>query len=191
MTKTRFCIITSLVLLAGCAENKYIQTTDRLCPSNVSKTDTMAAAEKVLAEMHFSIDKFDVNTGYIRTNPLPGAQSFEFWRQDNVGSFNNTEANLHSIRRSVVLNISEQEGQFCINCKATTQRLSLPEDKERTSRGYPALSRDFISAGKLNLNAAKNTQSTWIDLGPDKQLETEIIKRIENQLIKASKDANK
>ncbi len=131
-----------LFWLAGCAQNKYTKTIEQLCPPAANKTDStsspqaaaMATAEQVLAEMHFSIEKFDVNAGYIRTTPLSGAQSFEFWRADSVGSFNRTEADMQSIRRAVEINISEQAGQLCIDCRATTQRLSLPQSQIATDQ---------------------------------------------------------
>ena len=121
-------------MLAGCAQNKYTKTIEQLCPPAANKTAAMTTAEQVLAEMHFSIEKFDVNAGYIRTAPLSGAQSFEFWRADSVGSFNRTEADMQSIRRAVEINISEQAGQLCIDCRATTQRLSLPQSQIATDQ---------------------------------------------------------
>ena len=61
-----------LFWLAGCAENKYTKTIDQLCPPAATKTAAMTAAEQVLADMHFAIEKFDVDAGYIRTAPLIG-----------------------------------------------------------------------------------------------------------------------
>jgi hypothetical protein len=169
-----------LLLLAGCAENKYIKTMDQICPSAATRADTMAAAEQVLGEMRFAIEKLDSETGYIRTFSLSGAQSFEFWRKDSVGSFNHAEADLHSIRRTVELNISEQAGQLCINCRAITQRLSLPQSQNTTGREMLAETRR--SAQKLKLSPEQKTNATWIDLGRDNQLETEILNRIEKRL---------
>jgi len=194
MTKSglhKLLIYAVLFGLAGCAENKYIKTTDRLCVPAAAKTDAMAVAEQVLTGMHFSIEKLDVETGYIRTNPLSGAQTFEFWRTDNVGSFNRAEADLHSIRRTVELNLSEQSGQLCINCKATTQRLSLPQDQDAAGKGYTNLAESRRSAQKLKLGHEQKANIAWTDLGRDNQLETEILKRIETQLAAAKKEQKK
>jgi hypothetical protein len=201
MTKSglhKLLIYAALFGLAGCAENKYIKTTDRLCvpaatkadstPSTSSgqasspRADAMAVAEQVLTGMHFTIEKLDAETGFIRTNPLSGAQTFEFWRTDNVGSLNRAEADLHSIRRTVELNLSEQSGQLCINCKATTQRLSLPQDQDVAGKGYTNLAENRRSAQKLKLGHEQKSNITWTDLGRDNQLETEILKCIEKQL---------
>jgi hypothetical protein len=176
LQKIVICI--SLLWLAGCAANKYVKTTDQVCVPAATEAAAMAAAEKVLADMHFAIEKFDAETGLIRTYPLAGAQTFEFWRTDNVGSFNRAEADLHSIRRTVELNISRQSGQLCINCEATTQRLSLPQGQTVGDRSQMAMTPGHESPQNLKLKA----NVTWIDLGRDNQLETEIIKRIEKRL---------
>ena len=178
-----------LFWLAGCAENKYTKTIEQLCPPAATRADAMTAAEQALAGMHFSIEKLDVDAGYIRTAPLSGAQSFELWRSDSVGSFNQTEADLHSIRRAVEINISEQAGQLCINCKATTQRLSLPQSTAGQNR--PVMSPDQRSVQKFKLGHEQKSNLTWTDLGRDNQLETEILKRIEKQLAATKKESNK
>ena len=179
-----------LFWLAGCAQNKYTKTIEQLCPPAATKADStsspraeaMATAEQVLVGMHFGIEKFDVDAGYIRTAPLSGAQSLEFWRSDSVGSFNRSEADLHSIRRAVEINISEQAGQLCINCKATTQRLSMPQSQSAAGQSRPVMSPDQKSVQKFKLGREQKSNLTWTDLGRDNQLETEILKRIESRL---------
>lgn len=189
LNKLAICSI--LFWLAGCSQNKYTKTIEQLCPPAATRAETMTAAEQVLARMHFDIEKFDVNAGYIRTAPLPGAQSFEFWRKDSVGSFNRSEANLHSIRRAVELTIDEQAGQMCINCKATTQRLSLPQSQNAAGHSHPIMSSGQRSVQKFKLGHEQKSNLTWTDLGRDNQLETEILKRIEKKLAATKKEQNK
>jgi hypothetical protein len=180
----------ALLALAGCAENKYIQTTDRLCVSATTREAIMEASEDVLAKMSFKIEKFDVETGLIKTWPLSGAQSFEFWRKDSVGPFNQTEADLQSIQRTVELNISDNAGQICVNCIATTQRLSYTQS-QTADEGYASVVETRRSAEKLLQANRQKSNITWIDLARDTQLETEIIKRIEKQLTTAKKESKK
>ena len=170
------CVI--MLYLAGCAENKYIKTEDRICLSANTKAKVIAAAEQILMDMHFEIEKLDLQAGHIRTYPLTGAQTFEFWRSDNVGGFNSAEADLHSIRRMVELNINQEAGRLCINCKAFTQRLSIAGELTSGS-GDKAMSGQ-ISLQKLGSRQKSNM--SWIDLGRDGQLETEILKRIDKRL---------
>ncbi len=176
-----------VLLLSGCAVNKYTKTIDQICPPAISRTDAMTAAEDVLANMNFEIEKFDVNSGYIRTAPLSGAQTIEFWRSDNAGSFNQAEADLQSLRRIVVLNITEQAGQLCINCTATTQRLSVPQGSVDVEQGRPVMSSGQKSLQKTRYNLEHKSNISWTDLGRDNQLETEILTRIESHLSMANK----
>ncbi len=183
--KSVFCLLSSvfcLLFFAGCAENRYAKTIDQLCPQAADKAQAMSACEQVLAGMHFGIEKFDVDAGYIRTAPLSGAQSIEFWRSDSVGSFNRSEADLHSTRRAVEINVIEQSGQLCINCTATTQRMSLPQSQNSAGQNRPVMSPDQRSVQKFKLSREQKSNLSWTDLGRDSQLETEILNRIESQL---------
>ena len=160
------------------------------------KAELMKAAEDVLTEMHFTIEKADVDNGIIRTRPLPGAQFFEFWRSDNVGIRNTIAANLHSIRRTVTLNISQQKlpgddryhDELQMDCDVHVQRLSLPERQVNSStRIYGIFSQSSPSLQRLQLNPEQAKQTEWIDLGSDPQLEAEILKRIGIQLKQQAK----
>jgi len=152
---------------------------------NVNKADLMQAAEDVLAEMYFTIEKADVDAGLIRTRPLPGAQFFEFWRSDNAGADNTLAANIHTIRRSVTLKISQQDKQLKIGCEVQTQRLSLPERQISSSaKVYGMFSRSGPLLQRLILNPEQAKQMAWIEQDRDSQLEAEILKRIEARILR-------
>jgi len=172
------------LLLSGCArQQQYEVATEPLCVTGLEKIAVMKATEDVLAEMHFTIEKADPNSGLIRTGPLSGAQFFEFWRSDNVGAFNSAEANLHSIRRTIELNITQQDEKLCLGCNARVQRLSLPEQQvSSSSQAYQLFSISNASLQKLKLNPQQKAGMAWVDLGQDKHLATEILKRIEQQI---------
>jgi uncharacterized lipoprotein YajG len=174
-------VYAAILCLAGCAGNGYVVTTEKVCTSAASKPEAMASAEKVLSEMHFSIEKFDASAGYIKTGPLSGAQTLEFWRTDSVGSFNRAEADLQTIRRTVELGIAEGNvpGQVCINCIATTERLSMPQDLTASGQSQIVMSGRQKSVRKLG---ERKADLTWVNLGRDAQLETEILKRIDKKL---------
>ncbi len=176
-------LITCTLMLTGCARPLHQETTEQICLPDTQKPKAMQAAEDILSRMHFTIDKSDAEQGIIRTKPLPAAQSFEFWRNDNVGSFNSTEANLHSIRRTAELSISRQAGQLCISCDVKVQRLSLPErDITGSGRAYEMFTRSKQSIQVLELHPEQEKDVAWIDLGSDKQLATEILKRFSSML---------
>ena len=181
--KSLLCASCALIcFLAGCAGPTQYETVEQICVPAVGSKDAMQIAENVLSRMHFTIAKTDTESGYIKTRPLPAGQFFEFWRSDTVGPFNSAEANIHTIRRIVELNITEQKGQVCVGCDVKVQRLSLSEYKAGDgSQKYDRLSglRARASIQELRLDAA---QKAWLDLGRDEKLATVILKQIEEQI---------
>jgi hypothetical protein len=158
-----------LLIMAGCAQQQKFEPVDKVYVPDINKTEAFAAAEDVLADMHFTIEKSDYQSGIIKTKPLPGAQFFELWRSDNVGAFNTAEANMHSIRRIAELHISRFASGFSFDCVVQVQRLDLPGPQQM---GY-------------NQNPGQVTQTAgaaWTDLGKDVRLATEILKRISSKL---------
>ncbi len=174
-------------LLAGCSSQQggdqaVEASPEQVCLGDVSMTDAMQAAQDVLIAMQFNIEKADPKTGLIRTQPLSGAQFFELWRKDSRGSFNKTEANLHSIRRTVELQLSEKNG-VCITCQVATQRLNLPEmEVSSSARAYTMFSESSASLQRIRLNPEQQAGIAWIDLGNDARLAESILERIERQI---------
>ncbi len=178
------------LLLAGCTEQQQYEAVKPICVDNIDKLQAMEVAEDILVKMHFTIEKADTKGGFIRTRPLSGAQFFEFWRSDNVGAGNWLESNLHSIKRIVELNISEQnEGppqsgnRLCINCDVRIYRLSLPERPVSSSaRAYDMFSISSSALQRIEIDPEQKEGMAWIDLGKDTQLAAEILKRISSVL---------
>ena len=193
-TLCTYALMTFALLLAGCAEQQQYGAVKPICVENINKLQAMEMVEDVLAKMHFTIEKADAETatldvdtpcwrGFIRTRPLPGAQFFEFWRSDNIGADNWLESNLHSIRRVVELNMSEQDEGLCINCDVQIYRLSLPERRVSSSaRAYDMFSKSSPALQRIELNPEQKESMAWIDLGKDTQLTAEILKRISSML---------
>ena len=175
--------VTCALMPAGCAKEQQYGAVKPICVENINKLQAMEMVEDVLAKMHFTIEKADTKSGYIRTRPLTGAQFFEFWRSDNVGADNWLESNLHSIRRVVELNVSEQDEGLCINCDVQIYRLSLPERRVSSSaRAYDMFSASSPALQRIQLNPEQKEGVAWIDLGKDTQLAAEILKRISSML---------
>ena len=171
-------------LLSGCcSDQQQYRAAKPISMENIDKLQVMEVAEDVLVKMHFTIEKANVENGYIRTKPLQGAQFFEFWRSDNVGADNWLASNLHSIRRIVELNINEQDKDLHINCDVKIYRLSLPEREIRSAHAYDLFSRSNSTMQRLQLHPEQKAAMAWTDLGQDEQLEAEILKRIEQQIV--------
>lgn len=186
----QFMACVACAFLTGCAGQQY-EPVEQLSVANLEKRRAMEIAEDVLCRMHFTIEKADTESGFIRTRPLSGAQFFELWRSDNVGPKNSAEANLHSIRRIVELHISRQGGssrsagsqKLYIECDAQVQRLNLPEHQVSSSaRAYEMFSKSSASMQKFKLNPEQREGMAWVNLGKDTKLATEILKRIEERL---------
>ncbi len=171
---------TALVLPLGCGgQGRAYQPGEPLRLDGVSRAETMRAAEDTLDRMHFVIEKFDVEQGVIRTEPLRGAQVFEFWRGDNVGLRNAAEANLHTIRRAVELRVLEEQGNVSIDCSVQVQRLSLPENEAASiSQAYQMHSASTPGVQRLQLSPEQRKGMAWIDLEPDDRLAAKILEAI-------------
>jgi len=174
MAKLTLISCAAFLLLAGCTAPGKFKTVEKICVPEVNKTQLMEVTEDVLGSMHFRIDKVDEQSGYIKTRPLPAAQFFEFWRKDTIGTDSIIQANLHSIRRTVEVRMDSQQGQLCINCDVSMQRLSLPD-------------RLPVNAGLLQKLKLKSENTTWSDLGKDEKLATVILKQIEKEIKETQK----
>ena len=176
-------LCTYALLLAGCAQPQHQTTAGQVLVRDIGKAETLAIIEDVLANMHFTIDKADIQSGVVRTRPLPGAQFFELWRSDNAGPDNSFQANLHTIRRTAELNLAESGGQLRVGCVVRVQRLSLPERELRSSaRGYEMFSRSSSVVQRLELHPEQEKNLAWIELPNDVLLANEILHRIEARI---------
>jgi hypothetical protein len=178
-----YMIIAFAIIFSGCAGTKQYETVEQIRVKNKDILEVMETAEDVLAEMHFTIDKADTESGYIRTRPLPGGQFFEFWRCDNIGADSFFESNLHTIRRTVELELIRPGEDLIIDCNVQVERLSLPErDITSSARVYQMFSKSKESLQRLKLNPYQERNMAWIDLGKDERLTTEILRRIEQRV---------
>ena len=173
-----------LCFFAGCggATGRY-ETVEQVCAPGVGKQDVMQAADKVLGQMHFTIAKYDLESGYMRSRPLAAAQFFEFWSKDTAGAFNSAEANMHSIRRTVELDITRQGDRVCIGCDVKVERLSLSDYS--VADGQVKYDKHSDTGTRVSTQSLELGQKrkVWIDLGDDQKLATVILKRIEKQLV--------
>ena len=168
------CLVNLLGIFTGCSAPI---PTESIAPEpayllNVDRSKTVAIAQKVLLKMNFTINKADPETGYIRTDPLSGAQCFEFWRSETIGRFNQMESNLHSIRRIVEISINEQATDTAVHCTVNTQRLNMD------SNTHQILSNGSNVIQSLQLTDTQKQTMSWTDLDPDHRLEREILRQI-------------
>ena len=175
-------VLWAAALLCGCGRPARNLTT-RVTVPPIPPQQVMATACSVLEQMHFHIDKADPNQGYILTAPLPGAQWFEFWRQDNIGWEAALEANLQSLRRTVELHLIPTDSSARLTCRVKVERLSFPNQPIVSSaQAYRMLAAGTPTIQRLQLYDNQRNRMAWLDLGTDRQLATRICHRIEARL---------
>ncbi|MCF7974702.1 MAG: hypothetical protein K9N55_12870 [Phycisphaerae bacterium] len=178
-----FCVLMSIT---GCEEQAYYtdaQGSQALTFPNTNRIEAMQAAEHILGQMHFTISELDTATGTLTTNPLPGAQFFEFWRKDAASSTSLVESSLHTIRRSVTLEFSEQDTSTVARCLVLTERLNVPNrDVTGHSRANSVLTETSSSIPTMRLDQAQKDGMDWVSLGYDPDLAQSILYHIETEL---------
>ena len=186
MKKVPFLLVCAMwLLMNGCASQQREQSTDPVCFPNTLPTQAMGAAQTVLSRMHFKIEKFDTEAGYVRTYPLTGAQFFEFWRKDNASAYAAAESNLHSIRRTVELTVTPEGTTTCVQCMVQVDSLSVPEAPIVGFRQMGGMhTKSVTSFQTLRIDSDRKATSEWLDVGPDPDLEQRIIKYIQQELDK-------
>jgi hypothetical protein len=179
---TAWLMVAIVALFGGCC-SKYPKEANRICVQGVDKQAVMDASQKVLENMHFTIEKADADAGYISTRPLPAQQFFEIWRSDTVGCQNFLEDNIHSVTRVAEINVIPKGYDFCIDCSVKARRLSMPPlDIASTSELPSVFSQGSVSVQSLRLRKEQKQAAAWIDMGPDKQLEAKILQKISKRL---------
>lgn len=173
------------VSFGGCASQQLAQSTDPVCLPDTTTDEAMNAAQTILENMYFEIEKYDPDELYIRTRPLSGAQFFEFWRRDNASGFAAGQANLHSIRRVVELTFSAQGTATCIQCRVQVWRLSIPERPiEGAGRMRHLYTEGNTGDQTLQVDRSHIGRIEWLDAGPDRELERRILKQIQQETLK-------
>jgi hypothetical protein len=166
------------LFVSGCGQALVPAPVDRPVCLGVSDSETvMVACAEVLEGIGFTIEKYDVEAGYIKTRPLRGGQFFEFWRRDNVGRKNSNEANIHSLRRVVDVELSQEGEKICVNCVAKVTRLGIVSEKDSLSMSQLPEMITGSSSSIQRLDPATD-QIYWVDTGTDTMLEDELLRQI-------------
>lgn len=167
-------------LISGCANNVSQSVYDK--ETQVAKTTIVKAASVeeamdrcrgILREMGFKFDKFDTANGYLRTEALGGSQFFEFWRDDNVGTYNTAMANINSIARIVEMSFKASGSSVYVDCKAHINQLSV---ETGDLNGVSDMKNAFTkSSGGFQRLTLRSGDAQWISLGRDVMLEDMIL----------------
>jgi hypothetical protein len=168
--------------LAGCGCDQWSEGARQECRPT-DRTAAMKTSQDVLTEMGFRIEKYDEETGVIKTKPLSGSQFFEVWQGDNAGGCNWSEANLHSIKRVVEMTFTQADGKVCVVCDAKAMRLSLPERQVAGTAGaYSMFTKSSSQLMSTRVNPDQEKQMAWVDMGSDAKLAEKILSEMVRRL---------
>lgn len=100
------CICVLLAALTGCGAYTYrVGPKKPLTGAAANFEAVWGAALHVLRSYNFEIDRQERRAGLITTKPLLGQHFFEFWRKDAVTPNDLAESTLHTIYRTVEVQI--------------------------------------------------------------------------------------
>lgn len=178
-------IMMLVITAAGCG-TKTAARQEPVCVQDVQPDVVAEAAEDVLVDMGFDIEKYDVDAGYISTYPLRSKQFFEFWRGDTAGKKAKLASNLHTERRTVEMNISESDRQLCVDCTVIRERLSVPgRQAGGPEDSFGGISRHTKMGTEESLALEDDFEDIrWENLGKDEDLRAKILARINKKLEK-------
>lgn len=181
------CLLMTTAVLTGCESFKAPTTpVEPACLERANNEDIVLTAEQILRDMHFSVEKLDVETGYLRTRPLSGAQMFQFWRKEVVGPYNAVEDNVQSVQRTVEIQIDAGQAGRCVACIVNKRRLYMPQQR---LGGIDDLEGLFTGGDRaLRELEVDPDRIRWEDLGRDGELEKRILELIQKQLDPSRKE---
>ena len=134
---------------------------------------------RVLRRYRFEIDRKDRAAGVITTFPETSGHWFEFWRRDTATSYDYLEANLHTVRRSVIANLTPADtpDTYVLGVKVNAERYSAPERQVTDAAAALGVFSSAVptTAGRL---ATREQVVEWIDLGRDAAMERVLLDRI-------------
>ena len=183
-------LLLGAMLLGGCAvQPPRGEVEQTVVFSGLTTAKAVEAAETVLRQMRFAIEKVDAEAGVVRTLPLTGGQFFEFWRSDNADLAGSLEANLHTLRRSVLVDVAQADGVLQVRCTIRVQRLSLPGNEVASvSQAYRIHSHSTRTTQRIDPDPAQKGGMRWIDLGDDPKLAAEILRKIAQNIGRPEED---
>jgi hypothetical protein len=179
-----FAAIFALFAVSGCHKPQPLETSQPVyLDKNIDRASVLAAAEDVMKDMQFVVEKSDAQNGYLKTRPLSGGEFFEFWRKDNPDAKSLAYSSIHSTQRTVEINLVPDNDRMVLACDVQIQRLAVPSNSISDFTDLPrSVSKSSTSKQNLNVKKPLEAKMSWEDLGKDEKLSAYIINRINCKL---------
>jgi len=171
-----------LMVLAGAAAGCTVPAAPRFSNpmvfTNAAPSQVEVAAERIVMELRFEIERPPAGPGRITTLPLTGASWFEFWRRDTRGAYQSVEASAHTVRRLVTVQVTPRDKGCQVLVKVDKQRLSapnvMPDNIAESFSKYDPQDSELVRQNELSAKKYK-----WLDSGRDEVLEQYILEHIQ------------
>jgi hypothetical protein len=174
-------LLVPAAMVAGCAGVPEMRVANPMALTDSDPATVEQVARRVLAEMRFDVVYPSARPGLLATGPLTGDSWFEFWRDDTVGSHQVAESSIHTVRRSVSLQVTPKGQGSEVLVRAKKERLSAPGVAPEQVSGSFSLYNPRDSDLQRQDELAE-TKYKWIDMGRDEALEQRILGRIQAAL---------
>jgi hypothetical protein len=172
-------------MIAGCARVPEMRVANPMALTDSDPATVEQVARRILTEMRFEIIYPSAKPGLVTTGPLTGDSWFEFWRDDTVGSHEVAESSIHTVRRSVSLQVTPRGQGSEVLVRVKKERMSAPglapEEVSGSFSLYDPRASDLQRQDDLVA-----TKYKWIDMGRDEALEQRILGRIQAVLSRGS-----
>lgn len=127
-----------------------------------------------LHEYHFEIARENRLSGEIETEYRTGSSVFEPWHFDAANPKERMEGTLQSIRRKVLVHITQIEGGYLVSVEAFKELEDLP-GLAANSTGGATFQESKPLKRDLNLVVGQTTPSGWMAKGRDSALEQAVL----------------
>ena len=171
--------------LTGCAEKRAEQWDPVRAAGEASFEDVWQACLDSFEDRGLEIERQDRRFGIIQSKAVVGKQFFEFWRHDTANSDDLLLSSLHTVRRTVSINISKQgAAQFQVNVEVHAERAHIAgEHLDCAVEAFELLDRQGMPASASRRDYIHpRKEPVWVDLGREETLEKAIMQDIAQRL---------
>jgi hypothetical protein len=137
------------------------------------------AAQDVLRDHQFRLDRVDRRAGVVSTLPETSQQLFEFWRHDVATTADLWEATLNPIRRWIQVTFARDgDGPWTqVSVVVHKERLSAP-DRQFNNSGAAFLLFGYTLPSTTGMTQVTPAHDRWIACGHDPAMEDYLLTRI-------------
>ena len=180
------CLFTGVITasLAGCHSLPLANSVPVTNPIQIRANNYDLVWERTIDTLHqyqFVINRENRLSGEIETDYKTGASAFEPWHLDAANSRERLEGTFQSIRRKILIHVTQVENGYLVSVEAFKELEDLPGLASNSASGATFKESEPLKRD-LNLVVGQTTPSGWIFKGRDKALENAVLKDLVNNL---------